>query len=137
MSNAIIQRVLHRLVNEIGPRPSASAANHAAEDFLAAEFARLGYTVERQEYAATAWEHRSTRLKLGGSLFFGQAGQINTRSGDARIDSPGVSSLAGEDQRREQAQLEEARRGRQDRARRPPGDQHRLGPDEALYVPGL
>jgi aminopeptidase YwaD len=68
MSNAIIQRVLHRLVNEIGPRPPASPANHAAEDFLAAEFARLGYTVERQEYAATAWEHRSTRLKLGGAI---------------------------------------------------------------------
>ena len=68
MSNAIIQRVLHRLVNEIGPRPSASPANHAAEDFLAAEFTRLGYAVERQEYAATAWEHRSTRLKLSGAL---------------------------------------------------------------------
>lgn len=68
MSNAIIQRVLHRLVAEIGPRPSASPANHAAEEFLAAEFARLGYTVERQEYAATAWEHRATRLKLGGTF---------------------------------------------------------------------
>ena len=68
MSNAIIQRVLHRLVNEIGPRPSASPANHAAEDFLAAEFARLGYAVERQEYPATAWEHHSTRLKLGGAI---------------------------------------------------------------------
>ena len=68
MSNAIIQRVLHRLVNEIGPRPSASPANHAAEEFLAAEFARLGYTVERQEYPATAWEQRATRLKLGGAI---------------------------------------------------------------------
>lgn len=68
MSNPTIQRVLHRLVNEIGPRPSASPANHAAEDFLAAEFTHLGYTVERQEYPATAWEHRSTRLKLGGAI---------------------------------------------------------------------
>lgn len=68
MSNAIIQRALHRLVAEIGPRPSASPANHAAADFLAAEFARLGYAVERQEYPATAWEHRATRLKLGGTF---------------------------------------------------------------------
>lgn len=68
MSNAIIQRALHRLVAEIGPRPSASPANHAAEDFLAAEFAHLGYAVESQEYPATVWEHRATRLKLGGTF---------------------------------------------------------------------
>jgi len=68
VSNAIILRALQRLVNEIGSRPSASPANHAAEDFLAAEFTRLGYAVERQEYPATAWEHRATLLKLGGAV---------------------------------------------------------------------
>ena len=50
----------------LGPRPIASPANQAAADYIRAVFCAAGLEVEEQPYAATAWEHRSTRLEQNG-----------------------------------------------------------------------
>jgi aminopeptidase YwaD len=56
---------LRRLV-ELGPRPIGSAANQAAADYIRDQFISLGYAVEEQPYACTAFEGANAALTIDG-----------------------------------------------------------------------
>lgn len=57
-------RHLQQISVEIGPRPSGSAANAQAADYIAATFRDAGLDVARQPYAVPAWEALQTELWL-------------------------------------------------------------------------
>lgn len=74
-----------------GSRPIGSSANQSTADWICDTFSGFGLDVEEQPYPCTAWEHRSTRLEVGGSLLEATA---NAFSLSCDINAPLVSAAS-------------------------------------------
>ncbi len=57
---------LQHLVDQLGPRPVGSDANHAAADYIREVFLLAGLEVEEQRYDCPAWHEDETCLELNG-----------------------------------------------------------------------
>lgn len=60
---------LHDLCVTIGARPTGSAANRRAQDYVAAAFTRIGYTPQYQSFTCLDWTQDGARLAVGGEAF--------------------------------------------------------------------
>ncbi|MDQ3699731.1 MAG: M28 family metallopeptidase [Chloroflexota bacterium] len=65
-SLAAIEHARH-LAGEIGPRPAGSAAATTAATYIAEQFGRLGYTVERQPFTYPQFEDRLSTVSVVGA----------------------------------------------------------------------
>jgi len=64
-NNSMFDHLQHLCV-EIGERPSGSAANQAASEYIQAAFQAAGWETEQQDYDCPAWECRQVRLEWNG-----------------------------------------------------------------------
>lgn len=78
---------LHFLSATIGPRPAGSAANAAAEGYIARTLVEYGYGVERQPYACAGWEDHGTTLLVAGEP---AAAAANPFSPPCDLEAPSV-----------------------------------------------
>jgi aminopeptidase YwaD len=88
-----IGKHLDILVNNIGARPSGSAANHAAADYIQHIFKTAGLAVEEQRFDCMAWTEDETHLTLNGQAL---AAAANAYSPACDVTAPlvGASSMA-------------------------------------------
>lgn len=68
---------LKQLVEEIGPRPTGSRENQAAEAYIEGVFEEAGLQVERQEFACPDWRLLGTSLNAGTQRYVVMANQFS------------------------------------------------------------
>ena len=64
-----IQHHIHKLSVDIGERPTGSAANLRAEDYIKQVFLRNNFQVELQTFDCIDWENNETTLSIGTTKF--------------------------------------------------------------------
>lgn len=84
LESEMMQHV-HHLAVEIGSRPVGSAANRAAEDYIASVFQNAGLQVEELRFDCPDWHHEETILEQGGERL---AAGANTWSPPCNVTAP-------------------------------------------------
>lgn len=76
---------VQKLASEIGVRPSGTAEEHAAAEYIAGELRAYGYDVELQRFAVSAWVSRavSVRIDAPASRSLDAQALTNSRPGSA------------------------------------------------------
>lgn len=90
---AALLKHLEELCVNIGPRPAASAANHAAAEYIEQVLRDASLDVEEQRYDCTAWNHEETYLEVAGQPLTAAANMFSP-SCDVVAPTVAVSTVA-------------------------------------------